>query len=182
MTRRIFLDTEWTREPWSAESEFMWLGLADEAGQSWYAISSEAEIDPANNEFISGAFNLISPDEPRMTKSEIAAAVVDFCGDVDEFWVWIPPLERFAAWFELGEDAEAVYAKYRDYDLQIVQSLVKPWPSGWPVRVHNLYTAALKSGVELPPRAENHLHPRVHVEWNQELFSRIARAGGVDDD
>jgi hypothetical protein len=44
MTRRILLDTEWTAAPWSARSELMWIGVADEEGRSWYGISSEVEI------------------------------------------------------------------------------------------------------------------------------------------
>ena len=83
----------------------MWIGLADEEGRSWYGISSEVEIDPSTNDFISGVFRLITPDEPRMSRAQIAAAVVDFCGDVDEFWAWIPTVERFAEWFGLGDEA-----------------------------------------------------------------------------
>lgn len=178
MTRRIFLDTEWTAPPWSEQSELMWIGLADELGRSWYGISSEVDIDPATNDFISGAFRLITPDEPRLPNKEIAAAVVAFCGDVDEFWAWIPTLESFAQWFGLGEEAAAVYAKYWNYDLQMVQSLVQPWPDGWPDNLLNLNTAAVETGVEIPPRAVNHLHPRVHVEWNRDLFALIRSSRG----
>ena len=173
MTNRIFVDTEWTAAPWAKESELMWIGLADEAGRSWYGISSEVEIDPAANDFISGAFRLITPDEPRLTRHELAAAVVDFCGDVDEFWAWIPTQESFAKWFELGEEAAELFAGYWDYDLQMLRSLVQPWPDGWPDHLMNLNTAATEAAVEPPPIAENHLHPRVHAEWNQELFRRI---------
>ena len=61
MTRRIFVDTEWTSPPWSETCELMWVGLADEEGRSWYGISSEVEIDPTANAFISGVFRLITP-------------------------------------------------------------------------------------------------------------------------
>ena len=178
MTRRIFLDTEWTAPPWSKESELMWIGLADEEGRSWYGISSEVDIDPSNA-FMSGVFRLITPDEPRLANEEIAAAVIDFCGDVDEFWAWIPTLESFSQWSGLGEAASDVYAKCRDVDLQMVRSLVQPWPDGWPTRLHDLNAAAVEAGVAVPPRAVNHLHPRVHAEWNRELFGLIrkARAG-----
>ena len=93
MTRRIFLDTEWTKPPWSKQSKLMWIGLADEEGRSWYGISSEVDIDPSTNDFISGVFRLITPDEPRLTNKAIATAVIDFCGNVDEFWAWIPTMK-----------------------------------------------------------------------------------------
>ena len=114
----------------------MWIGLADEHGRSWYAISADVEIDPATNDFIAGVFRLISPDEPRMTTEEIAAGVVDFCADVDEFWAWVPTLASVAEFFELNDErASDLYAQYWDWDLQLVRSLVTPWPRGWPERL-----------------------------------------------
>ena len=136
MKRRIFVDTEWTAPPWSDRSELMWIGLADEDGHSWYGISSEVEIDPSTNDFISGAFRLISPDEPRMSRTQIATCVVDFCGrQVDEFWAWIPTLEKFAEWFRLGDEAPRLFEKCCDIDLQMLRALVVPWPASWPNRL-----------------------------------------------
>jgi hypothetical protein len=151
----------------------MWIGLADEEGRSWYGISSEVEIDPVTNDFVSGVFRLIAPDEPRLSRARLAAEVVDFCGDVQEFWVWIPSIDRFAAGFGLGDEAAELYSKWRDVDLQMLRILVHPWPAGWPDRVLDLNAAAAAAGVEIPPRAANHLHPRVHAEWNRQLFERI---------
>ena len=176
MTRRIFVDTEWTAPPWSNRSELMWIGLADEEGRSWYGISSEVDIDPSTNDFISGAFRLITAEEPRLSRRELAALVADFCGDVDEFWAWIPTLEKFSAWSGLGEEAADIYAKCRDVDLQMIRSLVQPWPDNWPKRLLDLNAAAVEAGVETPPRAVNHLHPRVHAEWNRELFELIRKS------
>lgn len=173
MKRRIFLDSEWTGPPWSNRSELMWIGLADEEGRSWYGISSDVEINPSTNDFISDVFQVIAPDEPRLTNEELAASVIDFCGDVEEFWAWIPTIERFSDWSGLGEDAADVYAKFWDWDLQMVRSLVQPWPDGWPVRLLDLNAAAVEAEVEIPPRMPNHLHPRVHAEWNRELFKLI---------
>ncbi len=178
MTRRIFLDTEWTGPPWSSQCELMWVGLADEAGRSWSAISADVDIDPSTNDFIAGVWKLISPDDPRLTSSEIAAGVVQFCGDLDEFWAWIPRLDSFAEWFDLGSSAPAIYAKYWDWDLQVLQALVDPWPEGWPDSLHDLNAAALTSGVEIPPRRANHLAPTVHPLWNRELFELIAQSQG----
>ena len=178
MTRRIFLDTEWTAPPWSNSSELMWIGLADEQGRSWYGISSEVEINPSTNAFMSGVFRLISPDEPRMTRAQLAAAVVAFCGEVDEFWAWIPTVESFAAFFGLGDQALALFNKYWDVDLQMLRGLVQPWPESWPSRLQDLNAAAVDAGVQIPARAANYLHPRVHAEWNRNLFEHI-RASGI---
>jgi hypothetical protein len=174
MTRRIFIDTEWTKPPWSKQSGLMWIGLADEQGRSWYGISSEVDIDPSTNDFISGVFRLITPEQPRLSREEIARAVFDFCGDdVDEFWAWIPTMVSFSEWSGLAGEAAQVYAQWWDVDLQMLRSLVQPWPDGWRNRLLDLNAAAVEAGVEIPPRAANHLHPRVHAEWNRELFDLI---------
>jgi len=126
MTRRVFLDTEWTAPPWSDRSELMWIGLADEDMRSWYGISSEVVVDPATNAFVSGAFRLIDPGEPRLSRAQLAAAVIDFCGAVDEFWVWIPTLESFSAWSGLADKAAESYARCRDVDLRMLRALLNP--------------------------------------------------------
>lgn len=180
MTRRVFIDTEWTAPPWSPQCGLMWVGLADEHGRAWYGISSEVEIDPENNAFMSGVFKLITPQEPRLTRAQLAQAVEDFCGGtVDEFWAWIPTVQSFSAWFRLGAEAPELFRKHWNVDLQMLQALVSPWPAGWTTRLHDLNAAAQQAGVETPPRAVNHLHPRVHAEWNRLLFERIRAAGGA---
>ncbi len=176
MKRRIFVDTEWTAAPWSDRAELMWIGLADDAGRSWYGISSEVEIDPATNPFVSGVFRLISRDEPRLSRAQLAQAVVGFCRDVDEFWAWVPTLESFALSSGLGDEASDVFQRCWDVDLRMLQGLVRPWPGRWPNRLNDLNAAAVAAGVPVPPRAANHLHPRVHAEWNRQLFDLIRAA------
>jgi hypothetical protein len=176
MTRRIFIDTGWTAAPWSDRCELMWIGLADEDGRSWHGISSEVAIDPATNAFVSGAFRLITREEPRLSRALLAKAVVDFCSNADEFWAWVPTLESFAQWFGLGEQTSELFAKCWDVDLQMLQALVRPWPAGWPSRLNDLNWAAVVAGVRIPPRAANHLHPRFHAEWNRQLFDLIRAA------
>jgi len=175
--RRIFVDTEWTAPPWSPRAQLMWVGLADEAGRAWYGISSEVEIDPSTNDFMSGVFRYITPQEPRLSRSRLAADVRRFCGEVDEFWAWVPTPERFAETSGLGAQAREVYERCRDVDLQMLQALVQPWPTTWPQRLHDLNAAAVATGVEIPPRAPDHLHPRVHALWNRQLFERLLAAG-----
>lgn len=130
-------------------------------------------MNKSTNALIAGAFRLIAPDEPRMSRAELASAVVAFCGEVDEFWSWIPSIDGFSAFFDLGDRAPAMFEKYRDIDLQMSRGLVRPWPRDWPGRLHDLRAAAIAAGVPIPARAANHLHPSVHAEWNRRLFESI---------
>jgi len=51
-----------------------------------------------------------------------------------------------------------------------------PWPEGWPDILHDLNTAAVEAGVEIPPRQANHLVLDVHAVWNGELFELILQS------
>ena len=50
MARRIFVDTEFTNLPWTG-SDLLWVGLADEHGNSWSAINAEVVIDDKVSDF-----------------------------------------------------------------------------------------------------------------------------------
>lgn len=176
MTRRIFFDTEWTAVPWSGCAELMWIGLADEHGGSCSAISADVDIDPATNDFVAGVWTYISPADRRIPSREILTGVIDFCGDIDEFWAWVPTLESVTEFCDLGHDAPAICEQYWDWDLQLFRSLVDPWPDGWPELLCDLNAAAVESGVEIPPRRPDHLAPTVHAVWNADLFTLIATA------
>lgn len=181
MIRRVFVDTEWTAVPWSGESSLLWIGLADDDGRTWCGLSSDAPVAPANQKYVSDLLALITPDVPRLARAALAAAVRDFCGRVDEFWAWIPTLESFTEWSGLGGAASDVYLRCRDIDLQMLQGLITPWPPSWPSRLQDLNAAALAAGVQLPVRALNHLHPRVHAQWNRQVFGLIRAAGDTGD-
>ena len=106
----------------------------------------------------------------------MAAAARAFCGDVDEFWAWIPTLESVAEFFGLGEEAAELYARHWDVDLQLLQGLIDPWPDGWPDTLFDLNRAAVEAGVEIPPRRPNHLNPEIHALWNRDLFELIQQS------
>ena len=179
--RRVFIDTEWTAVPWSSAADLLWIGLADEDGLHWCGLSSEARVDPGNEKYVSDLLQLITPEVPRLARAELAAAVHGFCGQVDEFWAWIPTPESFAAWSRLGDAALDLYPRCRDIDLQMLRALVTPWPKTWPTRLQDLNAAAAAAGVAIPPRAANHLHPLVHAEWNRQLFGLIRDANRHSD-
>jgi hypothetical protein len=181
MTRRIFVDTEWTAVPWSPAADLLWIGLADEQGRTWCALSSDAEVTTPNEKYVSDLLRIITPDVPRLSRAEISTAVQTFCGDVDEFWAWIPTPASFAQWSTLGDDAMDVFQRIREIDLQMLRSVVAPWPMTWPNSIQDLNAAATAAAVEVPPRAPNHLHPRVHADWNQRLHALINRSHGTSD-
>jgi hypothetical protein len=179
--RRIFVDTEWTAVPWSDARDLLWIGLADDDGRTLCGLRSDAQVAPSNERYVADLLGLLTPDVPRLKRDELMSAVRSFCDGVEEFWAWIPTLESFAEWSKLGEAASIVYKKCRDIDLQMLQELVEPWPSDWPNEVRDLNAASLEAGVVPPPRAKNHLHPRIHASWNRLLFSHIVAAGNHRD-
>lgn len=177
--RRIFVDTEWTAVPWSEHRDLLWIGLADSTGATICGLNADYRMHPSFDRYTAELLALITPDVPRLPRDELSSRVREFCGDSAEFWAWIPTLQSFAAWAKLGSEAAPVYERCRDIDIQMLRSLVTPWPSNWSPTIHDLNAAATSAGVPIPERAKNGLHPRTHALWNRRLFGLIQDATGA---
>lgn len=177
--RRIFVDTEWTAVPWSEHRDLLWIGLADSSGETFCGFNADYQVHRSYEQYTSDLLALITPDVPRLPREVLALRVQEFCGESAEFWAWIPTLTSFAAWAKLGPEAAPVYERCRDIDIQMLRSLINPWPSSWATTIYDLNAAATNAGVSVPERAKNHLHPRVHATWNQRLFDLVQEAAGA---
>lgn len=179
--RRIFLDTEFKNLPWTGHGELLWVGLADQAGNSWSAINTDVVLDEDASEFTRTVVAGRMPnDELRLDANELATAVREFCGDVvDEFWAYGPTVEALAELFGLGDEAPAAHARYWDWDLELMRRLVDPWPTGWTTEMSDLNSAARQAQIELPPNKLAH-HPRHDALWDLEVWQMIEAAGATN--
>lgn len=168
---RIFIDAEFKNLPWTGHGDLLWLGLADEAGRSWSAVNAEVDLDHASRFTLDVVVPKMSHDEPRLRRTELAAAVIAFCGEPDEFWAWCPTVDQLHAFGLTGSEALGAYRHYWDWDFQLVRSAVEPWPPNWPTRCHDLQDYALRARIELPPNPGAH-HPRLDALWNLEVFKK----------
>ena len=175
--RRIFVDTEFKNLPWTDHSELLWIGLADEAGNSWSAINTDVVLDEHASEFTRTVVaDRMPSDEQRLTAAGLAAAVREFCGEiVDEFWAYGPTVEVPADLFGLDDDASEAHARYWDWDLELMRRLVDPWPAGWTTTMSDLNSAARWAQVDLPPNELAH-HPRHDALWDLEVWRMIDAA------
>lgn len=170
MPRRIFVDTEFKNLPWTGHSDLLWVGLADDHGNSWSAINADVAIDETASEFTRTVIvPRMTPDELRLSRAVLSAAVVEFCGQPDEFWAWCPTVDTLTTFFGLGEEGPAAYARFWDWDLQLLQRLVSPWPTGWPIELCDLNRRVREVGLE-PPRNDSAHHPRHDALWNLRVF------------
>ena len=175
--RRIFVDTEFKNLPWTDHSELLWIGLADEAGNSWSAINTDVVLDEHASEFTrTVAADRMPSDEQRLTAAGLAAAVREFCGEiVDEFWAYGPTVEVPADLFGLDDDASEAHARYWDWDLELMRRLVDPWPAGWTTTMSDLNSAARRAQIDLPPNELAH-HPRHDALWDLDVWRMIDAA------
>ncbi len=173
LVRRIFLDTEFTDLPWSGRSTLLWVGLADQSGRSWSAVNAEVTIESHLSEFVRNVIvPMIPADEPRLGHSEMSRAIVDFCGEVDEFWAWCPTPEVLSDVFALGEEATTAYDRYWDWDFQLLKRVVDPWPNGWPRELHDLNRVVRERGIEVPPNEHAH-RPRSDALWDLRVWELL---------
>lgn len=177
LMRRIFLDTEFKNLPWSGHSELLWVGLADEEGNSWSAINADVAIDDHASDFTRRVVAArMTPDEPRLPQDKLASAIQEFCGAPDEFWAWCPTVELLADFFGLGDEAPSAFARFWDWDLQLLRRVVTPWPAGWPTALLDLNALARQARVA-PPRNDSAHHPRDDALWNREVYRLIEASG-----
>lgn len=177
--RRIFVDTEWTAVPWSEHRDLLWIGLSDSSGATFCGFNADYRVHPSYEQYTGDLLALITTDVPRLPRDGLSSQVQMFCGESVEFWAWIPTLASFETWAKLGSESASVYERCRDIDIQMLRSLVNPWPGGWAMTIKDLNAAATNAGITLPERAKNHLHPRVHAQWNHRLFGLIQAAKGT---
>ena len=170
MTRRVFVDAEWTQLPWEAASTPFWVGLADGEGRSWGGVLGWADLSSASDFTRTEVLPLMPDDAPRLSREEASAAIASFCGPVDEFWAWCPTADQLRAWFDLGEKAVDHHARWWDLDLQTIKGIVDPWPSGWPTELQDLSVVARSSGIELPPSPGAQHDPRIDALWGRQVF------------
>jgi hypothetical protein len=173
--RRIFLDTEFTDLPWSGHSELLWVGLADQDGRSWSAVSAEVSTGAHLGEFVRDVVvPLIPADEPRLGRRELSTAIVEFCAEGDEFWAWCPTHQVLSQVFALGEAAASAYDRYWNWDFQLLRRVVDPWPEGWPLALHDLHRAVRERRIELSPNEHAH-HPRSDALWDLHVWGLLDR-------
>lgn len=176
MTRRIFLDTEFKNLPWTGHSELLWVGLADEDGNSWSAINADVAIDEYASDFTrSVVVPLMTDAEARLAVDDLRDAIVEFCGDPDEIWAWCPTVDQVQRLLGAEQESTAeAHRRYWDWDLQLLRTVVRPWPSTWPTDLRDLNALARSAGVTPPPNLGPH-NPRNDALWNREVFLLASR-------
>jgi hypothetical protein len=174
--RRIFLDCEFLDLPWTEKTGLLWLGLADEQGNTWSAINSDADLSHVSQFVRDVVLPQVPSREPRLPPAEISQGVVRFCGEVSEFWAWCPTVEDLVVAFGLSAaDAATAHAHYWDFDFQLLQGIMDPWPTRWPTRLRDLNDLASRSGLTLPA-AEHAHHPGYDALWGSRVFQQAVRA------
>lgn len=169
--RRVFVDTEFTDLPWTGRSRLFWVGLADDQGGRCSAVLADTDLRECSEFVRARVLPLVPEDEPRLRRADLAALVVDFCGQVDEFWAWQPSRDDLVA---LGVDAmnvDEMWRRYRDWDYQLLRSLVGPVAAGWPQRCRDLHALARTAGI-VPPANPNPHHPGDDAAWGLLVYQQ----------
>lgn len=172
--RRIFLDTEFTQLPWDAPSELLWVGLVDEAGRRWSAACDEVDDADCSDFVREQVLPLLSDDEPRLSRAELATRVVQFCGDVEEFWAWFPSADDVVSLGAPPPMAVQILQRYADWDYQLLCGLVAGHSVSWPQHCRDVHALARRTGITLPTNPLPH-HPAHDAAWNREVFLRATR-------
>lgn len=169
--RRVFLDTEFTDLPWTGRSELLWVGLACSDGRSFGGLCADTDVSLSSTFVRAHVLPRVTADVVRMSRRDLARAVVEFADPVDELWAWCPD--------EAGVSTSAYRPRTRRRSGTVTatgtSSCCAPWSThgrvGWTAACRDLADLARRSGIELPPNPRAH-DPVADAEWGRSVFAR----------
>lgn len=72
---RIVIDCEFVDLPWKGPRTPLWVGLACEDGRSWSGVNAVMARAPVSGWTAQHVLPLLSPDEPHLSVTELAASI-----------------------------------------------------------------------------------------------------------
>ena len=170
MTRRIFIDAEFTALPWEANAGLLWLGLADESGRTWSAVNRDVDLSTVGEFSQNHVVPQIPLEEPRLTMAEMAPEVIRFCGSRVEFWAWCPTETDIASLGVRDSDVSAMRAAHWDFDFVLLRRVIPVWSSRWSPTCGDVQEFARMQGLRRVPRNAHPHHPAFDAMWAAEVF------------
>jgi hypothetical protein len=148
---KYFLDTEFIENGRQQPLTLISIGMVDEHGRAFYAVSSE--FDPAEaNDWVKEHVLPQIEGFPQSTVEEIAAGLREFVGkDTPEFWGY-----------------------YADYDWVILAQIfgrMIDLPKGWPMFCRDIKQLAMEWGnPRLPKQTEKEHNALADAQWNKAAY------------
>jgi hypothetical protein len=172
--RRIFLDTEFTDLPWTGRSELLWVGLVDEQGRQCSAVLADTDVGRCSDFVRTQVLPQIPAEEPRLHRGDLAALVLNFCGEVDEFWAWFPSRDDLIGFGVEEAAAGELLRRLGDWDYQLLRQIVGQAADAWPRECRDLHALADAAGIALPDNPRAH-HPVHDAAWGRQVYEAVKR-------
>lgn len=131
-----------------------------ETGETLYMVSSEYDPSKANDWVKTNVLNKIGEDERRYRKSQIAMAVLRFCGNDPEFWAyyasydWVAFCQLFGAMSDLPKN-------YPQICFDLKQEILRQVKSG------------ILDEKSIPPDPENAHNALDDALWNARVYTAL---------
>lgn len=162
--RYFFLDTEFIERGHEHPLALISIGLCDEDGRSYYAISNEFDGRDASDWVREHVLTKLPPrDDPQWKdRRTIAREIREFVGDGEPRFV----------------------ANHADYDWVVfcqLQGTMLDLPESWPRHCRDLKQWMDDLGVtkaDLPPQGPDEHHALVDAEWDRRVWRILRRRAG----
>lgn len=156
----IFYDTEFINYPkeemlqGKPELELISIGMIKQNGDTYYAVSSEFDVEYVEKDDWLRENVLLKLGENEAdwkSRDQIAEELIDFCGQDPTFWAYYP-----------AHDHTCLYSLYG----RLLDS-----PKGWPMRSNCLKQVQFHLGVDKLPEQEGGDHNALaDAKWNKEVY------------
>ena len=152
---RYFFDTEFYED--GTTIDLISIGIAAEDGRTFYAVAADGWDEANANEWVRENVLPHLGDQPRLTRADIAKAILEFAGDSPEWWGY-----------------------YADYDWVVLCQLygrMVDLPKGWPMYCRDLNQLVGKT--RLPKQTSTEHHALADAVWIRDMHAMVL-AGGAE--
>lgn len=150
---KYFFDTEFDED--GKTIELISIGMVDENGREFYAVSNEFNPDKCNDWVKANVLPLLPPQETWISREQIAEGLLRFVSKEPVFWAY-----------------------YADYDWVTLCQLfgrMLDLPEGWPMYCKDLKQLKDHYGVQTAPEQSQEHNALADAQWNKELYDHIMR-------
>lgn len=164
---RIFTDTEFTHLPRTGRSALLWVGLCDDAGDTFSAVNADVDLADRYAFVRARVLPKIPTGETRQDTAALASAVRHLC-DVTEMWAWQPSIAGIASYGFDPADAAAQHTRYTDWHLHPLRPLTGETMPPWQ-HCLDLHRLADDAPAPLPASPHAH-HPRYDGACSRQVY------------
>ena len=173
----VFIDTEFTCLPWEFTSQAVSIGIFCENGDEYYGCISDFDVTNLSQFVKDKVIPLLPAVSQRKPKEIISSEIGQFfqAKNVSRVWAVFPTLQQIQNMYDGNGDLHTIYAKYADWDFQLLKGFLSPLPNDFPTFCSDLSPYIDKLDPDRLPMNNSEHHALEDAKWNYKIWQLAQR-------